>query len=102
MLGAELAVAMFGAVCVLLMFGFPVALTLAGTALAFAAGGILLGVFDASYLGALTGRIFGTMSNETLIAVPLFILMGLFLSALESPKTYSPIWRAYLDANLAD
>ena len=79
MLGAELAVAMFGAVCVLLMFGFPVALTLAGTALAFAAGGILLGVFDASYLGALTGRIFGTMSNETLIAVPLFILMGVIL-----------------------
>ncbi len=79
MLGAELALAMFVTVCLLLMFGFPVALTLAGTALAFAAGGILLGVFDPDYLGALTGRIFGTMGNETLIAVPLFILMGVIL-----------------------
>lgn len=72
----ELALAMFGAVCALLMLGFPVALTLAGTALLFAAGGTLLGVFDAGYLSALPGRIFGTMGNETLIAVPLFILMG--------------------------
>lgn len=79
MVAAELALAMFGAVCVLLMFGFPVALTLAGTSLIFAAGGILLGVFDAGYLGALTGRIFGTMGNDTLIAVPLFILMGVIL-----------------------
>ena len=79
MVAAELALAMFGAVCLLLMFGFPVALTLAGTSLIFAAGGILLGVFDAGYLGALTGRIFGTMGNDTLIAVPLFILMGVIL-----------------------
>jgi tripartite ATP-independent transporter DctM subunit len=38
-----------------------------------------MGHFDASYLTALTGRIFGTMSNETLVAVPLFILMGVVL-----------------------
>jgi tripartite ATP-independent transporter DctM subunit len=67
---------LFLAVCLLLMLGFPVAFTLAGTALAFAAGGILAGVFDAGFLAALPGRIFGTITNTTLIAVPLFILMG--------------------------
>ena len=70
---------LFLAVCLLLMLGFPVAFTLAGTALAFAAGGILAGVFDAGFLAALPGRIFGTITNTTLIAVPLFILMGTLL-----------------------
>ncbi|GIR70052.1 MAG: hypothetical protein CM15mP74_13030 [Halieaceae bacterium] len=50
-----------------------------GTALGFAALGILIGHFDPDYLTALTGRIFGTMGNETLVAVPLFILMGVVL-----------------------
>ena len=70
---------MFLAVCLLLMLGYPVAFTLAGTALAFAVGGILTGQFDAGFLSALPGRIFGTISNDTLIAVPLFILMGIIL-----------------------
>ena len=70
---------LFAAVCLLLMLGYPVALTLAGTALAFAAGGILAGVFDAGFLSALPGHIFGTINNITLIAVPLFILMGTIL-----------------------
>ncbi|MEP1471316.1 MAG: TRAP transporter large permease subunit [Halieaceae bacterium] len=70
---------MFFAVCLLLMFGYPVAFTLAGTALAFAAGGILAGVFDPAFLAALPARLFGTISNSTLIAVPLFILMGIIL-----------------------
>ncbi len=70
---------LFAAVCMLLMLGYPVALTLAGTALAFAAGGILAGVFDADFLSALPGRIYGTINNITLIAVPLFILMGTIL-----------------------
>jgi len=70
---------MFLAVCLLLMFGYPVAFTLAGTALAFAAGGILAGHFDPGFLAALPGRMFGTISNTTLIAVPLFILMGVLL-----------------------
>ena len=70
---------MFLAVCLLLMFGYPVAFTLAGTALAFAAGGILAGHFDPGFLAALPGRMFGTISNATLIAVPLFILMGVLL-----------------------
>ncbi len=74
-----LSIYMFLAVCLFLMLGFPVAFTLAGTALVFAAGGVLAGVFDAGFLSALPGRIFGTVNNTTLIAVPLFILMGTIL-----------------------
>jgi len=73
---AEFALILFLAVCLVLMLGFPVALTLAGVSLVFAAIGTLAGSFDPSYLVALPARIFGTMSNETLVAVPLFILMG--------------------------
>ena len=75
----QLALTMFIVVCGVLLLGFPVALTLGGTALGFAALGILIGHFDPDYLTALTGRIFGTMGNETLVAVPLFILMGVVL-----------------------
>ena len=70
---------LFLAVCLFLMLGYPVAFTLAGTALVFATAGILGGVFDPSFLSALPGRIFGTINNTTLIAVPLFILMGTIL-----------------------
>jgi tripartite ATP-independent transporter DctM subunit len=70
---------LFVAVCLFLMLGYPVAFTLAGTALAFATGGVLTGVFDAGFLSALPARIFGTVNNSTLIAVPLFILMGTIL-----------------------
>ena len=70
---------MFAVVCLALMLGYPVAYTLAGTALLFAGGGILLGHFDPSFLAALPGRLFGTISNITLIAVPLFIMMGVTL-----------------------
>ena len=75
----SIALWLFAAVCLLLMLGYPVAFTLAGTALVFAAGGIIAGGFDASFLSALPGRLFGTMSNTTLIAVPLFVLMGVIL-----------------------
>jgi tripartite ATP-independent transporter DctM subunit len=74
-----LAIYLFLAVCLMLMLGYPVAFTLAGTALAFATGGVLFGVFDAGFLSALPSRIFGTINNTTLIAVPLFILMGTIL-----------------------
>ncbi|MFK7829947.1 MAG: TRAP transporter large permease subunit [Congregibacter sp.] len=70
---------MFAAVCLLLMLGYPVAFTLAGTSLIFAAVGTITGTFDPSFLEALTGRLFGTVSNVTLIAVPLFVLMGVIL-----------------------
>lgn len=70
---------MFAAVCGLLMFGYPVAFTLAGTALLFAAVGTIAGTFDPAFLEALPGRLFGTISNVTLIAVPLFVMMGVTL-----------------------
>ena len=78
-MAAYLPLFLFLAVCLLLMLGYPVAFTLAGTALAFAVGGILSGSFDADFLAALPGRLFGTINNATLIAVPLFILMGVIL-----------------------
>ncbi|MFT5484711.1 MAG: tripartite ATP-independent transporter DctM subunit [Halieaceae bacterium] len=70
---------LFLAICLVLMLGYPVAFSLAGTALVFACGGILFGHFDPSFLSAMPGRVFGTMSNTTLMAVPLFILMGVIL-----------------------
>ena len=79
MIEGELALALFGSVCVLLLFGFPVAFTLAGTALLFAAIGVIAGHCDASFVAALSGRMFGTITNDTLVAVPLFILMGVTL-----------------------
>ncbi len=59
--------------------GFPVAFTLAGVALIFALFGIMSGIFDPAFLSAFPSRIFGIMSNETLIAVPVFVFMGVML-----------------------
>ena len=75
----SIALWMFAAVCLLLMLGYPVAFTLAGTALLFAGVGTIAGVFDPSFLEAVPGRLFGTVNNFTLVAVPLFILMGVVL-----------------------
>jgi len=62
-----------------LLAGFPVAFTLAGVALIFALLGIVTGIFDPAFLSAFPSRIFGIMSNETLIAVPVFVFMGVML-----------------------
>jgi tripartite ATP-independent transporter DctM subunit len=70
---------MFLAVCLALMLGYPVAFTLAGVALWFGSFGIITGHFDPSFLHALPDRLFGIINNSTLIAVPLFILMGVML-----------------------
>ncbi|MCG8611628.1 MAG: TRAP transporter large permease subunit [Pseudomonadales bacterium] len=70
---------MFAAVCVVLLMGYPVAFSLAGTALFFAFGGILAGTFDPSYLNATPSRLYGLITNQTLIAVPLFVFMGCML-----------------------
>ncbi len=74
-----IALYMFAAVCIVLMLGFPVAFTLAGTSLIFALFGYHLEVFDEDFLMALPNRLFGIMTNETLIAVPLFVFMGVML-----------------------
>jgi tripartite ATP-independent transporter DctM subunit len=70
---------MFAGACGALLLGYPVAFTLAGVALLFASGGILTGNFDPALLKAMPERVYGTMSNQTLIAVPLFVLMGIML-----------------------
>ena len=70
---------MFLVACLVLMAGYPVALSLAGTALLFALVGTVTGHFDITFLQALPNRLFGTIENTTLIAVPLFILMGVML-----------------------
>jgi tripartite ATP-independent transporter DctM subunit len=79
LVGELLSVAMFGAAIAAILLGYPVAFTLAGIGLAFAGLGIACGVFDAAILSALVGRYFGTMTNETLVAVPLFVFMGVML-----------------------
>lgn len=70
---------MFAAVFALLLLGYPVALTLGGTALIAAGIGTLTGTFEPSFLFASPNRLFGIMTNQTLIAVPLFVLMGVTL-----------------------
>lgn len=59
--------------------GFPVAFVLGGVALLAAGAGMLLGNFDPSFLEAFPNRIFGTITNATLMAVPLFVFMGIML-----------------------
>ena len=70
---------LFASVFLLLLMGYPVALTLAGTSLLAAAVGIATGHFDLVFLYATPNRVFGIMTNQTLIAVPLFVLMGIIL-----------------------
>jgi tripartite ATP-independent transporter DctM subunit len=70
---------MFLAVCLVLLLGYPVAYSLAGTALIFAGVGAFFGVYDTAYLQAVPSRLFGIVSNQTLIAVPLFVFMGVML-----------------------
>lgn len=74
-----LALVMFGGVMAILMLGYPVAFSLAGTAVVFAVIGNLLDVFDWRIVGGMYNRIYGTMTNETLVAVPIFIFMGVML-----------------------
>ena len=74
-----IALGMFATVVLMLLAGFPVAFSLGGTALIFALGGVIGGGFEQAFLSGLPSRIFGIMTNETLIAVPLFVFMGITL-----------------------
>lgn len=78
---------MFVAVCIALLAGYPVAFTLAGVAMLFAGGGILAGLLDPNLLLTLPSRIYGTISNTTLIAVPLFIFMGVVMERSRIAET---------------
>jgi tripartite ATP-independent transporter DctM subunit len=70
---------LFLCVGAVLLLGYPVALSLGGTALVFAFIGEWFGLFDHAFIEALPNRIYGVMTNETLIAVPLFVFMGVML-----------------------
>ena len=70
---------LFLAVGLVLLSGYPVAFALGGTALAFALLGHATGTFDNAFLSALPNRLYGIMTNVTLIAVPLFVFMGVML-----------------------
>jgi len=74
-----MALLLFISVCLILLTGYPVAFALSGTALIFAFIGILTGTFDTAFLTALPNRLYGIMTNMTLVAVPLFIFMGVML-----------------------
>jgi tripartite ATP-independent transporter DctM subunit len=107
-LSEVIAVLMVVAVCGLLMAGYPVALTLAGVSLAFAALGHLTGVMSIGLLGALPVRVFGVMTNEVLLAIPLFIFMGVMLERsriaeelLETMGRLFGAWRGGLGVSVA-
>ena len=70
---------MFGALVVFLLLGYPAAFSLGAVGLIFALLGIELGLFVPDFLQALPERVYGVMSNDTLLAIPFFTFMGLVL-----------------------
>ncbi|MCL4186841.1 MAG: TRAP transporter large permease subunit [Rhodobacteraceae bacterium] len=70
---------MFVVLCLAVLTGAPIAFVLAGTAVAFALIGWAAGVLNFNLIGALPTRVFGTMNSETLVAIPLFVFMGMVL-----------------------
>ena len=76
---ANLAPLMFAALVVFLLLGYPVAFALAANGIMFGLIGIELGLLSPALFGALPERIWGIMSNDTLLAVPFFTFMGLIL-----------------------
>ncbi len=74
-----LSLLLFISIIAILLLGVPVSLALAGTSLIFAMIGIILGEFEASFLTGLPNRIYGIMTNPTLLAIPLFVFMGITL-----------------------
>ena len=74
-----LSILLFLLVIFILMLGYPVAFTLSGVSLIFALLCSFTNNFDLSLLYALPSRIFGIITNETLLAIPMFIFMGIML-----------------------
>ncbi len=87
---------LFFILAIFLLMGFPVALTLAGVSIIIGSIGYFLDLFPIILLNVLPNRIFGIIGNETLIAVPLFIFMGIMLEksgiASELLESISRIW----------
>lgn len=70
---------MFGALIGCILMGFPVSFSISGVAIVFAYLGWSTGLMDIALLGALGQRVFGVMTNTVLIAIPLFVMMGVVL-----------------------
>jgi tripartite ATP-independent transporter DctM subunit len=70
---------MFGSLVAVLLLGYPAAFSLAFVGLFYALVGIELGQFQPDFLQALPDRLYGVMSNDTLLAIPFFTFMGLVL-----------------------
>ena len=70
---------MFGGLVVFLLIGFPVAFSLSAVGLFFGFLAIEMGYFTTAYLGNLPLRVFGILSNDLLLAIPFFTLMGAIL-----------------------
>ncbi|MCS6878870.1 MAG: TRAP transporter large permease subunit [Geminicoccaceae bacterium] len=79
LLGSALAALMFLSLCFVILSGIPVLFVLTGSAILFGALGMLAGVLDPFLLRAIAQRIFGTMTSEVLVAIPLFVFMGIML-----------------------
>jgi TRAP-type mannitol/chloroaromatic compound transport system permease large subunit len=75
----NLAPIMFGSLVIVLLLGYPAAFSLAFVGLFYALLGIGLGQFQPDFLQALPERVYGVMSNDTLLAIPFFTFMGLVL-----------------------
>ena len=78
-IAANMAPLMFAGLVVFLLLGYPVAFALAANGIAFGLIGIELGLLHPALFGALPERLWGVMSNDTLLAVPFFTFMGLIL-----------------------
>jgi TRAP-type mannitol/chloroaromatic compound transport system permease large subunit len=70
---------MFATLVIVLLLGYPVAFSLAAVGIGYAILGINLGLLTPALLGALPERVWGVMSNDTLLCVPFFTFMGLIL-----------------------
>ncbi len=79
MIAENLDLVMLAALCLVILTGYPVTFLIAGLGVLFAFLGWAMGVFDLGLMGALAQRIFGVMTNQVLIAIPLFVLMGTIL-----------------------
>ena len=78
-IAANMAPLMFGSLVLFMLFGYPVAFALAANGVVFGLIGIELGLLTPALFQALPDRIFGVMSNDTLLAIPFFTFMGLIL-----------------------
>jgi len=70
---------MFTSLVIFLLLGYPVAFALAACGLFYAVVGIEMGLFVPNFLQALPERVYGTMNNDVLLAIPFFTFMGLIL-----------------------